>query len=86
MVKVQPRSRRPGLHGTRDSADGLRLNIAVTEAAEDGKANRAVCDMLAKALDRPRASVRIAAGAANREKLVMVEGDSTELGEKLRAL
>jgi uncharacterized protein (TIGR00251 family) len=86
LIKVQPRSRRPGLHGTQDSASGLRLKVAVTEAAEDGKANRAVCAMLAKALDRPPSSVEIASGASNREKLVLVTGDSTALGEKLRSL
>ena len=49
-VKVQPKSRRPGLQGLAPSADGERLRIGVTEAAEDGRANRAACAALAGAL------------------------------------
>jgi uncharacterized protein (TIGR00251 family) len=86
LVKVQPRSRRPGLQGVQESASGPRLKIAVTEAAEDGKANRAVCAMLAKALRRPLSSVRIVTGAANREKLLAVAGDSGTLADMLRTL
>ena len=69
-----------------DSAMGERLRVAVTEAAEDGRANRAVCDSLAQALDVPRASVRIVAGAASREKLLAVTGDVAALSGKLAAL
>ena len=35
-VKVQPKSRRPGLSGVKPAADGPRLQIGVTEAPEDG--------------------------------------------------
>lgn len=86
MVKVRPRSRRPGLQGVRDSMAGPRLTIAVTEPAEDGKANQAVCAMLARALHRPPSAVHIVAGAANSEKLLAVTGDANALVERLRAL
>lgn len=86
MVKVRPRSRRPGVHGVQQSPAGPRLQIAVTEAAEDGKANRAVCAMLAQALHRPQSAVQIVSGAANREKLLSVAGDSAALADLLRAL
>ena len=49
-VKVQPKSRRPGVQGLAPSADGERLRIGVTEPAEDGRANRAACAALAEAL------------------------------------
>jgi uncharacterized protein (TIGR00251 family) len=86
MVKVRPCSRRPGVHGVRESAAGPRLQIAVTEAAEDGKANRAVCAMLAQALHRPQSAVQIVAGAANREKVLAVTGDSATLVALLQSL
>ena len=86
MIKVRPRSRRPGLRGVQDSAAGPRLQIAVAEAAEDGKANLAVCAMLARALHQPRSSVRIIAGATNREKLLSVTGDAATVVELLRSL
>lgn len=86
MVKVRPRSRRPGVQGVQESAAGPRLKIAVTEAAEDGKANRAVCALLARTLHRPQACVQIVAGAANSEKLLAVTGDTAALVELLRCL
>ncbi len=86
MVKVQPRSRRPGIQGIAESAAGPRLKIAVTEAAEDGKANRAVCALMAKTLRLPQASVRVVTGLSHREKLLALTGDSIALVELLRAL
>jgi uncharacterized protein (TIGR00251 family) len=86
MVKVRPRSRQPGLLGIQESAAGPRLKIGVTEAAEDGKANRAVCALLAKMLRQPQSSVRIVSGAANREKALLVAGDSIALATMLRLL
>lgn len=86
MIKVQPRARRPGLQGTQDSIAGPRLKVAVAEAAEDGKANRAVCAVLAKVLNRPTASVQILTGTSSREKTVSVAGDAVVLMERLRLL
>jgi hypothetical protein len=86
MVKVRPRSRRPGVHGVQESAAGPRLQISVTEAAEDGKANRAVCTLLAQTLSRPQSAVQIVSGATSREKLLSVTGDSTALAGLLRSL
>ena len=86
MVKVQPRSRRPGIQGTGDSAAGPRLKIGVTEAPEDGKANRAVCAVLAKSLGCPQSAVQIVSGAGHREKIVAVRGDAAQLVERLRSL
>ena len=86
QVKVQPKSRRPGLGGTVPSADGPRLRIGVTEAAEDGRANRAVCELLAEALAVPRADVQVAIGTASREKVIRVTGDTARLQERLARL
>jgi len=85
-VKVHPKSRRAGLHGVAPSADGPRLRIHVTEAAEDGRANRAVCDAMAAVLAVPRSSVDVMAGASSREKLLRVAGDRDSLAARLAAL
>lgn len=86
MIKVQPKSRRPGVQGTAPSADGPRLRLGVTEAAESGRANQAVRDLLAKVLDVPRSAVTIAAGESSRDKLVRVSGQAATLGARLNAL
>lgn len=62
------------------------MQIAVSEAAADGKANHAVCGLLADLLNRPRSSVSIVAGATNREKLLAVSGDAAALAAKLSSL
>jgi hypothetical protein len=85
-VKVQPRSRRPGVHGAVPGADGPRLAIAVSAAPEDGRANRAVCSLLAKTLRVAPSAVEIASGAAAREKRLTVHGDPAVLGAILATL
>ena len=81
-VKVQPKSRRPGLHGVA----GERLRIGVTEAPEAGRANHATCATLARALGVAPSSVQLTLGATSREKTLHVTGDPMALGQKLAAL
>jgi len=85
-VKVQPKSRRPGLQGRAPAADGERLRVGVTEAAEAGRANRAVCSLLADALAVPAGAVSVVAGAGSREKVLRVAGDPAVLVARLAAL
>ena len=85
-VKVQAKSRRPGLHRAIPSADGERIRIGVAEAAEGGRANRAACAVLAKALGLPPSAVRLTLGGTSREKTLHVVGDPAALGAKLAAL
>ena len=85
-VKVQPKSRRPGLQGRAPSTTGERLRIGVAEAAEGGRANRAVCATLANALSLPPTAVQVAHGATTREKTLHVKGDPVALGTKLAVL
>ena len=85
-AKVHPKSRRPGLHGRMPAADGERLRIAVAEAAEDGRANRAACALLARALDLPSSAVAVASGATSRDKTLRVAGDPATIAARLEAL
>lgn len=93
-VKVQPKSRRPGLHGTAPIADvstgdrsiATRLCIAVAEPAADGRANRAACAALARALDVAAGSVSVVAGSTSREKTLHVAGDRETLAARLARL
>jgi hypothetical protein len=85
-IRVQPRARRPGLQGVAPSADGPRLRLAVTEPPEDGKANKAACQALAKALGVAPSLVDVVQGASAREKTLVVAGDPAALGAKLECL
>ncbi len=86
-VKVQPRARRAGLKGVAAADGGApRLGVAVVEAPEDGRANRAVCAAVAEALGVAPSAVTVAQGAASREKLLRVAGDAQALAARLGAL
>ncbi len=53
---------------------GDRLKIRVAAPPEGGKANKAVCALLAKALGVKPARVTLHAGASNPEKTIRIEG------------
>jgi len=85
-VKVQPRARRNVLGGVVPASDGPRLKLQVTEAPEDGRANRAACALLAEALGIAPSAVQVVAGAAAREKMLAVAGDPAAIAARLERL
>ena len=85
-VKVQPKSRRPGIQGRATSAHGPCLRIGVSEAAEDGRANRAACALLARALQVPVRDVAVTLGQTSRDKTLLVLGNAPVLSAVLETL
>lgn len=69
-VKVVPGARRSEVVGRL----GDRLKVRVAAPPEDGKANRAVCELLAAAVGCRAADVSVIAGHANPEKVLLVRG------------
>lgn len=65
---VTPKSGRDEIAGWR----GGELSVRVTSAPEAGKANAAVCKVLAKALGVPKSDVLVVRGEASRHKQVEV--------------
>ena len=60
------------------------VKVRVRAIAEGGEANRAVTELLAKALGVPKRDVRVLSGVTSRLKQIAVDGDPGELGEALR--
>jgi hypothetical protein len=85
-VKVQPKSRRPGIQGRAPSAHGPCLRIGVNDPPEDGRANRATCALLAEALHVPASAVVVTGGQTSRDKTLRITGDATILIARLEAL
>lgn len=85
-VKAQPRARRPGIGGWAEAMGGPRLKVAVNAAPEDGRANRAICALLAGALHVPPSAIAVVQGATSREKTCRIEGDALRLGAILERL
>ena len=73
-VRVQPGARRPGITGEH----GGSLKVAVTQAAEKGKANAAAIEALCEALSLRPSQLELVLGAASRQKKFLVRGLSLE--------
>jgi uncharacterized protein len=86
-LRVTPRGGRDDIDGIETLANGRAVvKVRVRAIAEGGEANRAVMELLARALGVRKASVRITAGLTSRFKQVTVDGDPGQLGEILRKL
>ncbi|MEK7329851.1 MAG: DUF167 domain-containing protein [Candidatus Eisenbacteria bacterium] len=82
-VRVQPGARGSALVGW--MADGT-LKLRVSAPPEDGRANRAVVELLALALGLRPAAVRVVRGPSSRAKAVEVDGmDERELRSRITA-
>lgn len=53
--------------------EGHRLLVSTTATPEGGKANEAILMLLARALDRPKGSLTLVAGATGRDKRIRIE-------------
>jgi uncharacterized protein (TIGR00251 family) len=86
-LRVTPRGGRDDIGGLETLANGRSVvKVRVRAVADGGEANRAVTELVAKALGVPKASVRILSGTTSRLKQIAVDGDPAKLGETLRAL
>jgi uncharacterized protein (TIGR00251 family) len=86
-LRVTPRGGRDDIDGIETLADGRSVvKVRVRAIADGGEANRAVMELLARALGVPKARVKIMSGATSRLKQVAVDGDPAALGETLRRL
>jgi uncharacterized protein (TIGR00251 family) len=81
-VRAQPGARRAGIQGEQNGA----LKVAVTAPPEDGRANKALIEVLRDELGLKRSQVELIAGHTSREKRFLIRGlTCEELREKLPA-
>ena len=85
-VRLTPRAGRARIDGLRETPDGPVAAIAVTAPPEDGKANAALENLLAKALHLPKSAVRVTQGGRSRNKTVVIDGKPEDLMSKLSDL
>lgn len=69
-IHVTPKAGRDEIAGWR----GSELSVRVTAAPEGGKANVAVCKVVAAALGVPKSSVSVARGDSARHKVLEIAG------------
>jgi uncharacterized protein (TIGR00251 family) len=80
VIRLQPRAKRNAIVEERDGV----LRVSVAAAPVDGRANAALCKLIAKRAGVARGRVSVVRGERSREKVVQVEGVALE--ELRRAL
>lgn len=90
-VRLTPKGGRDAVEGWDAASDGSQhLKARVRAVPEDGKANQALVELLAKTLAVPKSSVTIAAGATARLKRIEIAESKisgpADLAARLEAL
>jgi uncharacterized protein (TIGR00251 family) len=81
-VRAQPGASKSGIRGEQNGA----LKVAVTQAAEKGKANQALVEALAKGLGLKRSQIELISGDTARQKQFLIRGVTRgELAERIAA-
>jgi hypothetical protein len=73
-VKAMPGAKRNGLRGVQDGA----LKVSVTQIAEKGKANKAIAEVLCKALGLKRSQIELIGGETSTAKRFLVRATTIE--------
>jgi uncharacterized protein (TIGR00251 family) len=81
-VHAQPRARKAGILGEHAGA----LKVAVTASPEDGRANEALAQLLAKTLGFKRSQVELLSGETSREKRFLIQMSKAELEARVMVI
>jgi uncharacterized protein (TIGR00251 family) len=81
-VRVQPRAKRDELAGIRDGA----VLVRVVAPPVDGRANAAVCKLIARAVGVPPSRVAVVRGESARDKVIRIEGVEPAAARRLLGL
>ena len=83
QVRAQPGAKRSAIVGEQNGS----LKVAVTAPADQGKANKALVETLAEALDLKRSQVELLSGQSQREKKLLIRGLTADaLRKRMRSL
>ena len=82
-VRAQPGARKAGVLGEQAGA----LKVAVTAPPEDGRANKALMEILREVLHLKRSQVDLLSGATSRDKRFLIRGvNAKDMGARLTML
>ena len=82
-VRAQPGARRNEIRGTQDGM----LKVCVTQAAEKGKANKAIVDLLCKSLRLRKSQIELISGeTASQKRFLIRQIAAAELSARIAAV
>jgi uncharacterized protein YggU (UPF0235/DUF167 family) len=82
--RLTPKSSKDAIEGVTQTSDGPAFQARVRSVPEDGAANIALEELVARWLGVPKRSVSVAAGGKSRLKSLRIVGDRTELDQLLQ--
>lgn len=86
-LRLTPKGGRDAIDGVETLADGrVVLRARVRAAPEDGRANAALIELIAKALAAPKRAVTIRSGETSRLKKLFIAGDPAPIIDALARL
>jgi len=87
FVRLTPKSAADRIEGGAHLADGSAvLKIRVRAVPEDGKANRALLELLSKSLGVPLSVLSLKSGSTARIKTILIEASADVVEARLLAL
>jgi uncharacterized protein YggU (UPF0235/DUF167 family) len=86
FIRLTPGARREGMGGVFAAPDRSWLMATVRAVPEDGKANRALLELLADTLSVPRSTLSLASGETARLKTVRLMAEGQALDRAIAAL
>lgn len=82
-IRLTPRSSHNKIQGVYKDSDGnTLLKVSVTTVPEDGKANQALIEFLAKYCRVPKSNIQLLSGHTFRNKILFIEGADCFLFDK----
>jgi uncharacterized protein len=87
VCRLTPKGGRDAIEGVATLSDGARVVVARVRAApEDGRANKALCELLAEWFGVAASHVSMVSGGKSRIKQVAISGDPAALMARLNVL
>ena len=84
-LRLTPKGGRDALEGWAADATGkMHLKARVSAPSEDGKANKALVELLAKKFNCAKSAIRIVSGETSRLKRIEIAGNTEALAQKLQ--
>jgi len=84
-VRLSPKASKDDVSGLKDFDGKTYVQARVRAVPEDGKANKAVVELIAARLGVPKTSIALASGHSSRLKTLSISGDAPALEQKVIA-